>query len=283
MLTNRDDFGIAIRSALLQRGAKQKFSLFFLICLSALIFFFDSFSNTFVNTARSILKDGVYKVSSISSSPFRFLNFIGESTKNIYFVHSENESLKKEINELKSKDLQVDYLRTENKKLKQFLNSETAKKNSFLTAKVFLDKESPFLKSVIINKGSKSKIKIGMPVLDNNYLVGRIVEVNYFSSRVLLLNDLNSRVPIVIEESSEQAILTGTGKSEPKLEYLPDLFVSSANKTVYTSGKDGVFSSGIPVGKTKIKDNVVTVELFSDLNQLSFINIASLAEEEVEF
>jgi rod shape-determining protein MreC len=283
MLTNRDDFGIAIRSALLQRGAKQKFSLFFLICFSILIFFFDSFSNTFVNTARSILKDGVYKVSSISSSPIRFLNFIQESTKNIYFVHDENKNLKKEIIELKSKGLQVDYLKTENKKLKQFLNSEKIENNTFLTAKVFLDKKSPFLKSVIVNRGSKSGIKIGMPVLDNNYLVGRIVEVNYFSSRVLLLNDLNSRIPIVIEESAEQAILTGTGKSEPKLEYLPDLFVSSANKTVYTSGKDGVFSSGIPIGKTKIKDNEVTVDLFSDLNQLSFINIVPLAEDEAKF
>ena len=133
MLTNRDDFGIAIRSALLQRGAKQKFSLFFLICFSILIFFFDSFSNTFVNTARSILKDGVYKVSSISSSPIRFLNFIQESTKNIYFVHDENKNLKKEIIELKSKGLQVDYLKTENKKLKQFLNSEKIENNTFLT------------------------------------------------------------------------------------------------------------------------------------------------------
>ena len=36
---SRDDFSIAIRSALLQKGAKQKFSLFFLICLSILIRF----------------------------------------------------------------------------------------------------------------------------------------------------------------------------------------------------------------------------------------------------
>ena len=33
MPTSRDDFGIAIRSALLQRGAKQKFSLFVLIVI----------------------------------------------------------------------------------------------------------------------------------------------------------------------------------------------------------------------------------------------------------
>jgi rod shape-determining protein MreC len=41
MSTSRDDFGIAIRSALLQRGAKQKFSLFVLILLSLSIFALD--------------------------------------------------------------------------------------------------------------------------------------------------------------------------------------------------------------------------------------------------
>ena len=47
-------------------------------------------------------------------------------------------------------------------------------------------------KTIIINKGTQSGIKKGMPVTQNNYLVGRIVETNYLSSRVLLLNDLNT-------------------------------------------------------------------------------------------
>ena len=48
-----------------------------------------------------------------------------------------------------------------------------------------------------------------MPVTQNKYLVGRIVETNYLSSRVLLLNDLNSRIPVTFDEKSTQAILTG--------------------------------------------------------------------------
>ena len=59
-----------------------------------------------------------------------------------------------------------------------------------------------------------------MPVLDKEYLVGRVVETNYLSSRVLLLNDLNSRIPVTFGEGV-QAILKGNGKSKPILEYLP--------------------------------------------------------------
>ena len=57
-----------------------------------------------------------------------------------------------------------------------------------------------------------------MPVVDGNYLVGKIVEVNYLSSRVLLLNDLNSRIPVVVSPNGAQAILSGTGKLKPNLE-----------------------------------------------------------------
>ena len=60
-----------------------------------------------------------------------------------------------------------------------------------------------------------------MPVTQNNYLVGRVVETNYLSSRVLLLNDLNSRIPVTLDTDGTQAILSGSGTNSPKLEYLP--------------------------------------------------------------
>ena len=63
MSTSRDDFGIAIRSALLQRGARQKFSLFVLILVSAFIFFLDISKLKPIEIARSIINDGVYRVS----------------------------------------------------------------------------------------------------------------------------------------------------------------------------------------------------------------------------
>ena len=129
------------------------------------------------------------------------------------------------------------------------------------------------MKSIIINRGSRSGVKRGMPVLDGNYLIGRIVEVNYLSSRVLLLNDLNSRIPVTFGKESTQAILSGKGGSNPELEYLPELFNSSSNINVFTSGKDGVLIPGLPIGKTEVDENQTFVKLFSDPNQLSFVTV----------
>ena len=71
-----------------------------------------------------------------------------------------------------------------------------------------IDKDSPFLKSIIVNKGSKDSVKLGMAVLDGNYLVGKIVEVNYSTSRALMISDLNSKIPVSIEPGNIQSILS---------------------------------------------------------------------------
>ena len=73
MSSSRDDFGIAFRSALLQRGAAQKFSLISLIFVASILFFLDVFGFGFMKPVRSIINDGVYRVSLVASSPSRFL------------------------------------------------------------------------------------------------------------------------------------------------------------------------------------------------------------------
>ena len=96
----------------------------------------------------------------------------------------------------------LNFLTDENKNLQKILETEYFNKNlsNILLAKVLVDKNSPFLKSIIINKGTRAGILKGMPVTKDNYLVGRVVETNYLSSRVLLLNDLNSRIPVTLDK-----------------------------------------------------------------------------------
>jgi len=273
MSTSRDDFGIAIRSALLQRGAKQKFSLFVLILLSLSIFALDISELKPIKILRSLLNDGVYRISAISSSPIKFSGTVKDFFITHIFVYKENKKLKTELEELKNKDFQTLYLQTANKRLQDIIQLE--KKSAFTTiaAKVILDKNSPYLNSVIINRGSSSRIELGMPVLSEGNLVGRVVKVNFLSARILLLNDLNSKIPVMISPKGSQAILSGRGEDKPRLEYLPEKFELSDKNLVFTSGKDGIFFEGIPVGNVISEDNKIKVKLFSDPNQVSFVNV----------
>ena len=272
MSSSRDDFGIAFRSALLQRGAAQKFSLVSLLVLAIIVFFLDVYGFNFMKPIRAIINDGVYRVSLVASSPSRFVPQATGSITDLFSLKKENEKLKKELEIYKQKELNVEFLSNQNKNLKKILESEESflKKESMILSKVLIDKSSPYLKSIIINRGSKSGILKGMPVLDKEYLVGRIVETNYLSSRVLLLNDLNSRIPVTFGEEGVQAILKGNGGNKPILEYLPEGFIVEEGIDVFTSGKDGIFYPGSPIGKTTIDKEV---KLFSESSQLSFVKV----------
>ena len=272
MPATRDDFGIAFRSALLRKGVAQKFSLVSLIILAIIIFFLDVYNFNVIKPIRSVINDGIYRVSLVASSPSKFFPSMSNNISNLIKIKKENIQLKQQLEIYKEKELNVEYLLNQNKNLKQFLDSDaTLIQEDVIVAKVLLDKNSPFLRSIVINRGSKSGLQKGMPVLDKNFLIGRIVETNYLSARVLLLNDLNSRIPVTLDENGTQAILKGNSKSRPLLEYLPEEYEIIEGINVFTSGKDRIFNPGIPIG---ITTNVLgEVKLFSDPNQLSFVKI----------
>ena len=145
----------------------------------------------------------------------------------------------------------------ENIRLKQIIDDYIVVDKEIF-AKVLIDKKSPFLKSIIINKGSRNNIKLGMAVLDGIYFIGKIVEVNYLTSRVLLISDINSKIPVSLEPNGIQAIMSGNGGSNGVIEYVNRSNLESKNLDliVFTSGMGGVFKSGIPVGKIiKEKDS----------------------------
>jgi len=280
MSDNRDDFIIAIRYALLKKGAKQKFSLFFLIILSISIITVDRFSPPFIKSVRSILNDLVYHVSVASMQPVVFKKYIFNKVTTHYKVVDQNNFLKKEIEFLRKEKFNNAYLKTENQLLKKTLeltNIKNFDQNFSILAKVILDQKSPFLKSILINRGTKNGIEKGMTVFHNDYLMGTIIEVNYLTSRVLLLTDLNSKIPVIIEDSNTNAILEGRGnKKNFRLSYLPIDYKIKPNKIIFTSGKGGYLVSGIPLAITRLdKNKSIVIKLLGDPDQALIVNVTN--------
>jgi rod shape-determining protein MreC len=279
MSDSRDDFIIALRYALLKKGAKQKFSLFFLILFSILIITLDKLSVPPVNYVRSVLNDLVYRFSVVTSSTEKILIYLSSASKNHFTVYSENKNLREEIELLKKNNYDSSYLLTENENLKLSLGLENIKlqeEEIVTNAKVMVDQNSPYLKSLSINKGTKSGIIKGMTVFSKNYFIGTVIEANYYSARVLLINDLNSKIPTVIQDSNVNTILAGSGDYKDfRLEYLPDDFKLEPNKIIYTSGRAGFLISGLPVAITFLnKKNEVKIKALTDPRQASIVQVA---------
>ena len=273
MDTSREDVGIAIRSAFIAKGTKQKFSLFALVVLSIVLISIETIEAKPFNYFRSFIKDTIYRGSLVVSAPFKvFDNFADYIDKHLN-LYSNYDELKKENNKLKNNISESDFLEFENAQLRKLIEEQVSSSSDLLSARVMIDKQSPYLNSFIINIGSNKNIKNGMAVLDGKNFVGRIVDVNFFSSRVLLVSDLNSKIPVIVEPSGHHAILSGRGTNKPILEYLPENYTIQDGDKVYTSGKEGIFSPGIPIGEIKIEKDAINTALFSDLSQITFINI----------
>ena len=286
MASSRDDFIIAIRSAFLKKSTQQKFSLLTLVFISIFIILLSSLDFKAVRYLKAGLSEVVYRSSFIVSIPE---NFAKNSIINIieYTTFFNNyEKNKEELDNLKSDFVSNEIIQYENQELKVLIDDYISSSNKIL-AKIIVDHDSPFLKSIIINKGSKDGIKIGTNIYDQSYLVGRVIEVNYKTSRVLLLSDLNSNVPVTIAPQNIQAIVTGNGDNFGEIKYikagLSDELVDES--IVYTSGTGAIFKSGVPIGKLRSYKsgslNRYNVEFYSDFTQLKYVFAETITQIEI--
>ena len=283
METSRDDFVIAIRSAFLKKGTQQRFSLLGLISFSIIFLILGSLNFKVINYIKIGINEAVYRSSFIVSGPENFIKdnyLVVQKHFQLYKINEKNQS---ELKELRSKDLLNEFIILENKRLKKVVDDYLVKSDTII-AKVLSDKGSPFLRSIIINKGSKHKIDLGMVVLDGEFLVGKVVEVNYLSSRVLLLSDLNSKIPVIVEPNEVLSILSGTGKENGIIQYSKKYEDIKNDSIIYTSGAGSLFKAGIPIGKISNNDlsEEKKVEFFSDFSQLRFVKVFSFKEFETK-
>tara|TARA_B100001094_G_scaffold308086_1_gene340366 strand:+ start:19 stop:1239 length:1221 start_codon:yes stop_codon:yes gene_type:complete len=287
MAASRDDLLIAIRSAFLKKSTQQKFSLLTLVLISVFTILLSSLDLRIIKILKSGINEVVYRSSFVVSIPENFLKntFIEISDYTTFFY--DYKSNKDELSQLRSNNISSEITQNENKELKELINDYVSSSDKIL-AKIIVDHESPFLKSIIINKGSKDNIKIGTNIYDQSYLVGRVIEVNFKTSRVLLLSDLNSNVPVTIAPQNIQAIITGSEDNVGQIKYIKDGLSDNFTEEsiVYTSGTGAIFKSGVPIGKLKKpKDESKTnfnVEFYSDFSQLKYVFAEVITRTEIE-
>ncbi len=275
MASGRDDFVIAFRSAFLKKKDKQKFSLFSLIVLSIIVIILSNLKFKPIEFVKISINEIIYRSSYILSTPENYIKNLSFKFKEHMNLFEDYKITKAKLKNFEEEQVVNNFLKIENERLRNLIDENI--NSDEILAKVLIDRESPFLKSIVLNKGTRDNVKIGMVILDGVYLVGQIIEVNYTNSRALLLSDLNSKIPSVLAPQNIQAVISGTGKDHGIIEHTKDDIEEDINETdaiVYTSGLGGLFKPGIPIGKI-LKNSKNKVDFFSDFTQLNYIKIIS--------
>ncbi len=170
-----------------------------------------------------------------------------------YFKDKEEMSkrltqLEEELSSLKTRIQESESLRKENERLRELLGLTGLSTRRYVAAKVLVHVGTRFTRHLIINKGSNHGLKKDMPVRNTLGLVGKVYNVNPDFSVVLPVTDINFSVAVETERTGASGILRGGGFGPCKLKYVSTEEDVKPGDRVVTSGIDGVFPEGIPVG-----------------------------------
>ncbi len=126
--------------------------------------------------------------------------------------------------------------------------ARTQPESRYLAGPVIGRDVSPFLRSVWIGVGSDDGVGHGMPVVTNQGLVGRVMEVFATVSRVQLITDPQSAVNIRFQDSRADGILVAELSGELHIDMISQEKTITTDELVLTSGLGGTYPADIPVG-----------------------------------
>ncbi len=249
-------------------------ALIFIVTTLLLIVFTFLFPQS-AATLRAGVVDLFTPVLDVFSKPAAMLQEIPGSVGDLAHLREENEDLRKEVTGLKIWAQTAHQMQEENQRLKDLLKYKDEGVLNFLTTRVIAENTGSFSNSVIVTAGARDGVEKDMVALDDNGVIGRVIEVGTWSARILLLSDLNFRLPVMVEEARQRGIFTGQGRDDPKLLYVSQPAEVKVGMRVVTSGHGGIFPAGLPVGLVKeVKDHDVMVSPFGRLDRLEFVRLA---------
>ncbi|MEZ4679615.1 MAG: rod shape-determining protein MreC [Caldilineaceae bacterium] len=118
-----------------------------------------------------------------------------------------------------------------------------------IVARVIGQESTNFLEYIEIDLGTNQGLEIGMPVLTEQGLVGRISEVNQVTAKVLLITDPSSNVNAILQSSRLNGIIQGAPGGVLLMDFIPQGPVFTVGEVVLTSGIGLSFPRGIPIGR----------------------------------
>ncbi len=188
------------------------------------------------------------------SPVFRAINVVLngiQETWDDYFALVETEAENRELRlRVEKFDMERNRFReilAENSRLHKLLELKGNSSCSMTAAAVIAGNSADWSHTLTIDKGLKDGIAVNMAVIGAHGLAGRIYAVSQESAKVLLITDFKSSVAVRFQTSREEAIMDGAGES-CKLKYVhKDSFIQPGERII-TSGLDGIFPEGIPVG-----------------------------------
>lgn len=189
----------------------------------------------------------------LASSAHQVADKTGDALTTRAELLRQNDILRRENQQFRMQALQTDEMARENARLRQLFGWQQQKKWNLKLASVVLRDPANWWRTIQIDRGSRDGMRVDLPVLTSDGLVGRISSVSLTRSQVTLLGDPKCKVPAQVGGDSGEMGVIGSGGpfdgSLVEMSYLPKSANLKAGEPVVTSGLGDIFPKGIPIGK----------------------------------
>jgi len=179
---------------------------------------------------------------------------VWQSYVGLIAVREQNEALKDEIRKLRRDKAALLDKESENRRLKKLLDLRASHEFPSLVAQVVGEDAVGWYRTLFINRGSEDGVRPDMPVTMPEGVVGRVVNSSSDMSRILLLTDPNHSVDCRVARTRDRGILSGSLERGCILRYINLKSGIRLGDEVVTSGLDGIFPRGLPIGKVETVD-----------------------------
>lgn len=225
------------------------------------------------------------RISLIAISPFQnaltqTINFTKNVWRHYFFLVSaakENESLKKKLGYILQKNNECHEAELSNIRLRNLVDFRQSSPAESIAAEVISIDPSPWCRTMVIDKGKASGVKTGLPVITPEGIVGQVIDAADRYSRILLIIDQDSAVDAIVQKNRARGIIKGESSDQCAFKYVMRRHKIEVGDSVISSGLDGVFPKGLPIGYIA-KANRNGSGLFQEIKVMPYVDFRKLEE-----
>lgn len=201
----------------------------------------------------------------VSVGPSYAMEYAQGSLHSKEALRRENIRLQTELLQARAKLQRQDYLLAQNARLKGILSTTLSNQHDLLLAQVIGTDSNPLKQVVILNKGKNDGIEIGQTVIDENGILGQIINTYANTSRLLLITDEQQSVAVQVARTGQRAMVSGGGMPDSlNLDYIFKTADVKVGDELISSGLGGRIPAGYKVGTVSSIDTTRT-DNFADI------------------
>ncbi|MEY4018682.1 MAG: putative cell shape-determining protein [Pseudomonadota bacterium] len=246
--------------AFFKQGPSAISKLLFFSALSVLLMVADVRFNV-TQPLRATLAVALYPVQWLAMRPQALAQYSGEYFQSLQDAQADAKDVRQKLLQQAQRAAQVEQLTLENQQLRALLDLHERLNTVGFVAEVLYDAADPYTRKIIINKGMTNGVKPSAPVMDEHGILGQVTRVLPLVSEVTLVTDREHSIPVLNTRTGARGVAYGESGGAPLMElrFMATNADIEVGDQLTTSGVDGVYPPGIPVGiVTKVERRAET-------------------------